>query len=177
MTETRSDVRSTRWLWIAAIWFAGGVFDASQSVLIMHKEGRHHWWLPLFLTELALWLPWALVTPFISRLARQCTTTRGITVRTVGAHILVFVILSVVTEAWSAALQVLFNPWGNRRPPQFVDTWSTSLLYQGLTFSIVYALILTVTFVLDSRRANGPPDNRNRAPQRGAFQGTAGGAA
>ena len=59
MTETQTGVRSTRWLWIAAIWFAGGVFDASQNVLIMHKEGRHHSWLPLFLTELALWLPWA----------------------------------------------------------------------------------------------------------------------
>jgi signal transduction histidine kinase len=152
MTETRSDVRSNRWLWIAAIWFAGGVFDASQNVLIMHKEGRHHWWLPLFLTELALWLPWALATPFISRLARQFTTTRGVTVRMAGVHIVVFAILSIATEAWSAALQVMFNPWGNRRPPTFVDTWSTSLLYQGLTFLIVYALILTVTFVLDSRQ-------------------------
>jgi len=46
----------------------------------------------------------------------------------------------------------MFNPWGNRRPPNFVDTWSTSLLYQALTFLIVYALILTVTFVLDSRQ-------------------------
>ena len=57
MTETQTGMRSTRWLWIAAIWFAGGVFDASQNVLIMHKEGRHHPWPPLFLTELALWLP------------------------------------------------------------------------------------------------------------------------
>jgi hypothetical protein len=115
MTETQTGVRSTRWLWIAAIWFAGGVFDASQNVPIMHKEGRHHSWLPLFLTELALWLPWALATPFISRLARQYTTTRGVTVRTAGVHLAFFAILSVVAEAWSAALQVMFNPWGSRR--------------------------------------------------------------
>ena len=38
----------TRWL-----------FDASQTVLIMHAEGRHHPWLPLFATELVSWLPWA----------------------------------------------------------------------------------------------------------------------
>ena len=151
MTETRAEARSTRWLWIAAIWCAGGIFDASQTVLIMRAEGRHHSWPPLFGTELALWLPWALATPFISRLARRHALTRGLSVRTVGVHLAVFVSLSVVTEAWSALLQVLFNPWGNRRWPNFVDTWSISLLYQALTFLIVYALILTVTFVLDSR--------------------------
>ena len=151
MTGTQTRARSHRWLWIAAIWLAGGLFDASQNVLIMHREGRHHPWWPLFLTELAIWLPWALATPFISRLARQSATTRGLTVRTVSVHLAVFATLSVVTEAWSATLQVLFNPWGNRRPPDFVNTFNTSLLYQVLTLLIVYALILTVTLVLDSR--------------------------
>jgi LytS/YehU family sensor histidine kinase len=47
MIGTHTGVRSTRWRWIAAIWFAGGLFDASQTVLIMHAEGRHHAWLPL----------------------------------------------------------------------------------------------------------------------------------
>jgi two-component system, LytTR family, sensor kinase len=151
MSETPTSVRSARWLWIAAIWCAGGLFDASQNVLIMHKEGKHHSWLPLFGTELALWLPWALATPFISRLARRHAITRGATVETVAVHLVAFIVLTVVTEAWSALLQVLFNPWANRRRPDFVDTWSTSLLYQVLTFLIAYALIVTVTLVLDSR--------------------------
>lgn len=133
------------------MWVAGGLFDASQNVLIMHKEGRHHSWLPLFLTELAIWVPWALATPFISRLALRHTFIRGQVVRIAAMHLMVFATLSIVTEAWSAYLQVLFNPWGNRRPPEFLDTLSTSLLYQALTFLIVYALILAVTFVLDSR--------------------------
>ena len=151
MSQTQTATRSTRWLWIAAIWCAGGLFDASQNVLIMHKEGRHHSWVPLFLTELAIWLPWALATPFISRLARRHTLGRGATVRTVAVHLAAFLTLAVVTEAWSALLQVLFNPWANRQPPEFVDTFSTSLLYQALTFLIVYALIVTVTLMLDSR--------------------------
>lgn len=151
MSENRSTAGSSRWLWIAAIWVAGGLFDASQNVLIMHKEGRHHSWLPLFLTELALWLPWALATPYISRLALRHPFIRGRVARTAAMHLAVFVTLSVVTEAWSAFLQVVFNPWGNPRPRTFLDTWSTSLLYQVLTFLIVYALILTVAFVLDSR--------------------------
>ena len=155
MTETRSGMPSTRWRWIAALWCAGALFDASQNVLIMHKEGRHHSWIPLFATELAVWLPWALATPFISRLARRYTIARGASVRAVAqsiaVHVAAFLTLTVVTESWSALLQVLFNPWNNKHWPTFVDTWSTSLLYQALTFLIVYALIVTVTLVVDSR--------------------------
>jgi two-component system, LytTR family, sensor kinase len=151
MTETQTGVRSSRWLWIAAIWFAGGLFDASQNVLIMRAEGRHHSWLPLFGTELALWLPWAIATPFISHLARQHAINRRITVRAAAIHLATFATVAVVAEAWSALLQVIFNPWGNRKWPTFVGTWSTSLLYQSLTFLIVYALILAVTLVVDTR--------------------------
>ena len=42
-------------------------------------------------------------------------------------------------------------PWGNRRPPTFWDTWSTTLLYQVLIFLIAYVLILTITYLVDSR--------------------------
>jgi two-component system LytT family sensor kinase len=150
MTQSENDARRTRWLWIAVVWFAGGLFDASQNVLIMRNEGRHHSWWPLFVTELALWLPWALATPFISRLARRYPFARGTVLRTAALHLVIFVVLAMITEAWSAALQVEFNPWGNRKPPQFATTWSTSLLYQSLTFLIVYALILTITLILDS---------------------------
>lgn len=151
MSEAPGSVHPSRWRWIAAIWLAFGLFDASQSVLIMHREGRHHWWVPLFLTELVLWLPWALATPFISRLARRHMAARGVSARAIAEHLATFIAVAVVTETWSALLQVLFNPWGNRLPPQFLRTLSTSLLYQMLIFVIVYALILTVTFVLDSR--------------------------
>jgi two-component system, LytTR family, sensor kinase len=66
-------------------------------------------------------------------------------------HLAVFATISVVAEAWSALLQVLFNPWGNKRPPTFWDTWSVTLLYQVLLFFIAYVLILTITYLLDSR--------------------------
>jgi len=151
MNATPDTVHPTRWRWIAAFWLAGGLFDAIQNVMIMHREGKHHWWVPLFLTELALWLPWALATPFISRLARRHTSGRGVTARAIAEHLATFVTVTVAAEAWSALLQVLFNPWANRRAPEFLSTFGTSLLYQVLTFVIVYTLILTVTFVLDSR--------------------------
>jgi len=117
----------------------------------MHAEGRHHPWLPLFATDLVSWLPWALATPLISSLARRHPITRGKLVRAAAVHFAAFAIVSVATGAWSAVLQVLFNPWYRKQPPTFFDTWSMMLLYQALTFLIVYALILTVTFVVDAR--------------------------
>jgi two-component system LytT family sensor kinase len=151
MTETDTGERSSRWLWLAVLWSAGALFDASQTVLIMHAEGRHHPWFPLFGTELVSWLPWALATPLISSLARRYPITRGKLAATAAVHFAAFAVVSVVAEAWSAVLQMLVNPWQAKHPPTFMDTWSTTLLYQVLTFLIVYALILTVTFVMDAR--------------------------
>lgn len=141
-----------RWRWIAALWCVGGVFEASQAVLIMRfAERRTHAWLPLFATELATWLPWALATPWVISLARRHPIIRGTTARSLAVHLAAFLAISFVTEAWSAVLQVLFNPWGNRRPPTFWDTWSITLLYQVVLFFIAYALILTITYLVDSR--------------------------
>jgi len=79
-------------------------------------------WLPLFATELVSWLPWALATPFIVGLARRYSISHGTSARALAVHLTAFATVSVVTETWSAWLQVLFNPWGNRREPTFVDT-------------------------------------------------------
>ncbi|MBV9493597.1 MAG: sensor histidine kinase, partial [Acidobacteria bacterium] len=144
-------IRSTRLRWVAALWCAGALFDASQAVLILHAEGKHRTWPKLFGTQLVSWLPWALATPFIITLARRYPIVRGAILRRAAVHVAAFVAVSAMAEGWSALLQVLFNPWDNRRAPTFVDTWRTSLLYQILTFLIVYVLILTVTWVVDSR--------------------------
>jgi two-component system, LytTR family, sensor kinase len=140
-----------RWRWIAGVWSVGALFDATQTIGIMHSEGRHHAWLPLFICEAALWLPWALATPLVIALARRYPIGHGMSARPVGVHLAAFAVISAVCESWSALLQVLFNPWGNRKWPTFVDTWTVSLLYQVLLFLIVYALILTVSYVVDTR--------------------------
>jgi LytS/YehU family sensor histidine kinase len=134
------------------MWCAGALFEASQSVLILRfGERRQVPWLPLFATELAIWLLWALATPWIISLARRYPIIRGTSLRTVAVHVAAFATISMVSEAWSALLQVLFNPWGNRRAPTFWDTWSITLLYQVLIFLIAYVLILTITYLVDSR--------------------------
>ena len=152
MTETHTGVRSTRWTWIAAMWGAGALFEAAQSVFFMRAIGKQHAWL-IFGTELASWLPWALATPFIISLARRYDIIRGTTIQTTSVHIAACAAISLVAEAWFAVLQVLFNPWDYPQQPTFMDTWRTSLLFQVLTYLIVYALILTVTYVMDARES------------------------
>jgi two-component system LytT family sensor kinase len=152
MTGTHSGAPPIRWRWIAALWCAGGLFDASQAVLILRfAHDSDQSWLPVFATEMATWLPWVLATPWIIGLARRYPFIRGTTLRTVAVHVAAFATIGAVAEGWTATLQVLFNPWGNRRPPDFWDSWSTTLLYHVLIFLIAYALILTVTYLLDSR--------------------------
>jgi len=148
---TRSGERAVRWPWIAAVWAAGGLVEASQTILVMHAEGRHQPWFPLFATEFAIWLPWALATPSIVGLARRHPILGGASVRTFTVHVAAFAIVSAVTEAWSAWLQVLFNPWGNKTWPTFINTFRTTLVFQAFMFLVVYALILTVTHLADAR--------------------------
>jgi two-component system, LytTR family, sensor kinase len=140
----------TQWRWIAAIWTAGALFDASESILMMHAEGRHHPWGPLFGTQLISWLPWALITPWVIHLARRHPITRAVSMRTISLHLATFAAVSAISEGWSATLQVLFNPWGNRKWPTFWESWYTNLTFQAVTFLIAYALILTVTYVIDA---------------------------
>ena len=150
MIETPPDVRSTRWRWIVAMWIAGALFEAAQSVLFMRAIGRQHAWL-IFATEVASWIPWALATPLVIGLARRYEVIRTRTVLATVVHVVAFAAITLLAETWFAVLQVLFNPWDYPQQPTFTDTWRTSLLFQALTYLIVYALILTVTYVMDAR--------------------------
>ena len=152
MTETPANARPTRWLWIAAIWSAGGLLDASQTVLAMRAMGAHHSELPLFAIEFVSWLPWVLATPLVIALARLYPVIRMAKMPTAALHLAAFVVISLIAAGWSALLQILFNPWDHPRPLHpFIDVWRTLLTEQALTFLFVYVLILAVTYVVDSR--------------------------
>lgn len=151
MANALRNTRSNRWIWIAAIWCAGALFDASQTMLIMHALVGHGAWLGPFLVAFVSWLPWALATPLIVSLARRYPIAHGSVLKTAGAHVAAFAVISTVAEAWAAMLRVMFNPWHHTPPSTFAHTWYTSLTDQILTFVIVYVLILTITYVVDSR--------------------------
>jgi LytS/YehU family sensor histidine kinase len=86
-------------------------------------------------------------------LARRYPLVRRPSIQAVGVHLVAFTLVSGLTWTWSTVLLMLFNPWGNRVWPTFVNTWTISLTYQVLTFAIVYALILAVTYVIDSQES------------------------
>jgi two-component system, LytTR family, sensor kinase len=147
-----SQKRSLNWIWISGIWIAGGLFNASQSVLLMSAEGAHHPWQPVCASEFASWLPWMFATPLISSLARRFPVTRAAGVQTMAVHGVAFSIISLIGSAWYALLLMLFNPWEHPQPQgPFMDLWGNLLIDQMLTFLIVYALILAITTVMDSR--------------------------
>jgi two-component system LytT family sensor kinase len=151
MTDARANARLTGWIWIAAIWCAAALFDASQTLLTMHLVGVGKAWLRPFLIVFISWLPWALATPFVIDLARRWPIVHGEIFKAMSLHLAAFAAISATAEGWSALLQVIFDPWHRKTPPTFVDTWSDLLLEQIVTFVIAYALILAATYVVDSR--------------------------
>src|SRR5262249_32446015 len=94
--------------------------------------------------------PWALATPFIIELARRWPIVRGEIFKAVSLHLAAFAAISVTAEGWSALLRVIFNPWHRSSPPTVLNTLADFLIEHLLTFVIAYALILTVTYVVDS---------------------------
>jgi sensor histidine kinase YesM len=151
MTHTVAPPAPISWRWIAIFWLAAALFEATQSILIQHAIGRHGGEALLFVTELAGWLPWALATPFVIELAQRHPVVPAPTVRGVGAHLMAFIFITMIAEGWSAALHMLFNPWAHRQAPTFWDTLSATLIFHGLICVFAYALILAVTYLVDSR--------------------------
>lgn len=143
--------QTVSWRWIAVFWSAGAVFEATQSVLILHALGKHGGEWLLFATEVAAWLPWALATPFVIHLARRHPIVPAPTARGIAAHLLALLAITMAAEAWSAALQMLFNPWAHGQAPEFFDTLGATLIFHGLICVFAYALILTITYLVDSR--------------------------
>src|SRR5271154_1901284 len=171
MTDARIDARLTGWMWIAAIWCAAALFDASQTLLTMHLVGVGKAWLRPFLIVFISWLPWALATPFVIELARRWPIVRGEIFKAISLHLAAFAVVSAAAEGWSALLQVIFDPWHRHTPPTFVDTWSDLLLEQIVTFVIAYALILAATYVVDSREKMARQNEELARAQLAALRG------
>jgi two-component system, LytTR family, sensor kinase len=141
-----------RWFWVAAIWSGVGLFDATQTVFVMRAEGMHHAWLQLFVTLLLSWLPWALATPLVLRLERRYPPAQWRRFSTWGAHLIACAAIGLAYAAWTATLEELLNPWAvNPRPDPFAELWLRKCYDGLLSYVILYAVILIVGYLLDSR--------------------------
>jgi hypothetical protein len=142
-----------RWPWIAAVWLGVGLISASQTVFPMRALGMHHAWVSLFLTLVLVWLPWALATPWVIRLGRRYPPTRTTAPLGWAIHLAAMTVIGLTYAAWSATLEILLNPWAQTPPPtSFVRTWLPTFFYGQLTSVVLYAFILTIDYVLESRQ-------------------------
>lgn len=152
MTETHFGASPLQWRWIAAGWLGVGLIDASQTVFPMRAQGMHHAWVRLFVTLLLSWLPWALATPVVIGLGRRYPISRGNTVQALGLHAGALGAIGLITAAWTAMLESLLNPWAQATPPEpFTNVWLPKFYFGLLMTVIVYAFILAITSVFDSR--------------------------
>jgi anti-sigma regulatory factor (Ser/Thr protein kinase) len=161
MTAEPAFLPAPRWRAVAAIWGGVGLFDATQTVVSMQAMGMHHAWAKLFVFELFGWLPWALATPAVMRLAvrrpprlhwrRGGGRTRA-ALAAWAAHAACWFALSVCAAAWIAGTEHLLNPWNPLAPPPPVLVLLRARAYELVGASVfVYYCIVTAGHVLDSR--------------------------
>ena len=152
MDDTRKWFAVPRWWWNAAIWLGIGLFDATQTVFVMRAEGMHHYWVRLFFAELFSWLPWMLATPLIFRLANRYSVLRWNRASTWAIHLSACGAIGLIHSAWIAIWEVLLNPWAaSPGPDPFPQLWFHKFVAGLLSYAILYALILLVGHLLDSR--------------------------
>jgi two-component system LytT family sensor kinase len=144
--------RSHQWIWIVSIWFGFGLVDAMQTVFAMRAEGMHHAWVKLFVTSVLSWLPWALATTTVLRLGRRFPPVKLKPFVTWLAHIAACAGIGLIFAAWTSWLEVLLNPYANSSAPEpFARLWFDKF-YSGILASVIlYAAILAVNYILDSR--------------------------
>ncbi|HEY0746933.1 MAG TPA: histidine kinase [Steroidobacteraceae bacterium] len=143
--------RSYTWFWIAGLWLSLAIWDATQNVFAMRSEGMHHSWVKMFFALGLAWLPWALATPIVTTLSRRHPPAWK-SPSTWLVHFSAIVTICAVASAWATMLDVVLQPWlpGFSSPP-FFTTWPVKFFAGLLPALILYVLILTVTYVLDSK--------------------------
>ena len=150
--DVHAGSRLPRWAWIAAVWSALGLFDATQTVFSMRAEGMHHNWVSLFVTLFLSWLPWALATPVVMQLDRIAFTGPWKRFWPWIMHIATCAAIGMVFAAWVALMEVWWNPWAaSSAPGPFAIIWLRKFSNGLLSYAILYGIVLLASRVLNSR--------------------------
>jgi two-component system, LytTR family, sensor kinase len=149
--ETAARPNSRNWLWIASLWAGLAILDATQNVFAMRHEGMHHAWVKLFVVLALDWLPWALVTPWVIWLGRRYPPAWK-SPQSWLVHLVVLLGIDAVASAWASVLEGVFQPWlPDFESRAFLVTWPLKTYGGLLPALILYAFILVVSYVLDSK--------------------------
>jgi hypothetical protein len=121
------------WYWIGAIWAGIGLFEATQTVVVMHGEGMHHDWIKLFGFVLMQWLPWALVTPTVMRLGRLYPLVPTGSAMSWLRHLGAWLLVISVASAWGALLEEWLKPYApDTLPAPLMLLWQPHFLFNVL---------------------------------------------
>jgi two-component system LytT family sensor kinase len=148
LRELRFDLRS--WFWIGSIWLGLGLFDATQTVVVMQSEGMRHTWATLFGVTVVSWVPWAVATPFVLRLARRFPPGLHRPLATWVVHVGAYFAVGLTTAAWTALLDVVFNPYLVDASGPFGSRWANEFSSTLLSSLVLYAAILAIDSAMEA---------------------------
>jgi len=142
-----------RWYWIYAVWLGIGLFDATQTVVVMRAEGMHHYWGRLYFTSVVSWLPWMFATPFVFRLNQKFSTAQWKNPAFWISHLAACAATGLFAAGWLAVWEELLNPYAlSPGPAPFLEMWLRKF-YSGLLSSLIlYGLILLVAHIGETQR-------------------------
>lgn len=141
-----------QWFWIAFLWLAFAIVNATQIVGGMRAMGMQHAWSRLFLTIVLSWMVWALATPIVLRIGGRFPPQEWKRVRTWLIHLGTCLAIGVAYSLWTAWLQIRLQPWGYDQVTKLPKTAFYVFYGEFHLFLILYAAILGISYTLESTR-------------------------
>jgi two-component system, LytTR family, sensor kinase len=152
MHDNPTSGQSRSWGWSGALYLGIGLLDAGQTVFTMHTEGMHHAWLRLFATQALSWLPWAIATPVVFRLADRLERENLRNPLIWCVHIAAVLGIGLVAALWTAGLLATLHPFApDESVVPFRELWIDKFLGAMLGNVVLYAFVLTIRHMLDQR--------------------------
>jgi two-component system LytT family sensor kinase len=139
------------WRWNAAAWLGIGLIGATQTVFVMRSLGMHHAWTALFMSELLAWIPWALATPLLFRIARRYPPVVGGSGWYAAIHLGACTAVATATAAWVALLERFLNPWATTAQPSFTRLWQVRFQNGLLQAVFLYGGMIAASYALEAR--------------------------
>jgi len=135
-------------LWIPLAWVAFALADAAKTVSTMRAEGMKHRWLMLFTIDALSWLPWALGSFVIIRLAGRLRGKPPLLQWCL--HIAAAIVIGLTYTVWCDQLTMRFQPFA----PEFthwVSNWPRDFFDNILETGVLYACVLLGYRLMESR--------------------------